>query len=42
MPLALFPKIWNDFDNVVKYDTSKKVFSKKLKEHMFKTAKPRA
>jgi hypothetical protein len=35
MPLTLFPKIWNDFDNVVKYDTSKKVFSKKLKEHMF-------
>jgi hypothetical protein len=35
MPLTLFPKIWNDFDNIVKYDPSKKVFSKKVKEHMF-------
>jgi hypothetical protein len=35
MPLTLFPKIWNDFENVIKFDPNKNVFSHKLKECMF-------
>jgi hypothetical protein len=36
MPLSLFPKMWNEFEDIFKHDPSKNIFSKKLKEHMFK------
>jgi hypothetical protein len=34
MPLSLFPKIWNEFSNIIKYDLNKILFNAKLKEIM--------
>jgi Reverse transcriptase (RNA-dependent DNA polymerase) len=35
MPLTFFPKTWNDFTDIIKYDPNRKIFSNKLKKLMF-------
>jgi hypothetical protein len=34
MPLSLFPKLWNEFTSIIKYDPNKVLFNAKLKEIM--------